>query len=323
MGVSALVSHSKGAKHQERVKNHNPNARLFFARQSDKDTLPTDKAAKTTGRIDEMMNSVAVSHAEIRWAMKVVTSHFSYRSCLNLNSLLASMFPDSEIAKSFQLSKMKCSYYVVYGLAPYYKDELLESVKSSPAHSVLFDESLNHKLQDEQLDIQVRYWDNGKMEVQTRYLDSRFFKRPNADNIVEELLSSTKVLPEKKMLALSMDGPNTNWCVLDKLKLHREKNEVPQLMDIGSCGLHVVHGAFETGVKATGWELGKVLKAMWRLFNDSPARRDLYININRSDTFPLMFSETRWVEDESVAARAIEVWQFVVNDQSFPVTVAI
>ena len=37
-------------------------------------------------------NSVAVSHAEIHWVMKVVTFHFSYRSCINLNSLLASVF---------------------------------------------------------------------------------------------------------------------------------------------------------------------------------------------------------------------------------------
>ena len=40
---------------------------------------------------------------------------------------------------------------------------------------------------------------------------------------------------------------------------------VPQIMEVGSCGLHVVHGAFKAGVKATGWELEKILKAMWKL----------------------------------------------------------
>ena len=66
-------------------------------------------------------------------------------------------------------------------------------------------------------------------------------------------------------------------------------------------------------MKATGWKLEKVLKAMWKLFNDSPARRDLYIQLNTSDVFPLMFCQTRWVEDEPVAIRAIEVWENVVN----------
>ena len=51
---------------------------------------------------------------------------------------------------------------------------------------------------------------------------------------------------------------------------------------------------------------------MWKLFNN-PARRDLYISLNRSDSFPLMFYQTRWVEGESVASRAIIVWKFVVS----------
>ena len=39
----------------------------------------------------------------------------------------------------------------------------------------------------------------------THYLDSRFFKRPNAENIVTDLLTTTiATLPEKKMLVLWM-----------------------------------------------------------------------------------------------------------------------
>ena len=34
------------------------------------------------------------------------------------------------------------------------------------------------------------------------------------------------------------------------------------LMEAGSSGLHVVHGAFHTGMKASGWKFEKVLKAM-------------------------------------------------------------
>ena len=57
---------------------------------------------------------------------------------------------------------------------------------------------------------------------------------------------------------------------------------------------------------------------MWELFNDYPARRDLYINLSRSDNFPFMFSQRRcfakrWLEDESVASRAIDIWKFLVS----------
>ena len=91
---------------------------------------------------------------------------------------------------------------------------------------------------------------------------------------------------------LLMDGPNTNWAVLNKVKDHGNKNELPQIIDIGSCGLQVVHGAFKTGVKATAWQLEKILKAMWKLSNDLPATRDLYIKLNQTDEFPLMFCRT-------------------------------
>ena len=84
------------------------------------------------------------------------------------------------------------------------------------------------------------------------------------------------------------------------------------MFEVGSCGLHVIHGAFQSGVKTTGWEIEKIFKGMWRLFHDSPARRDTYITINRSDQFPLMFCQTRWVEDVPVATRALEIGSFIV-----------
>ena len=84
---------------------------------------------------------------------------FSYLFCLNMNSLLASMILDSPIAKSFQLSITKCACYTVLGLAPYYKEKMLEKVKVSPAYSIIFYESLNLNLQDEQLDAQTHFWE--------------------------------------------------------------------------------------------------------------------------------------------------------------------
>ena len=54
----------------------------------------TPKATSTL-RVDSLMSSVAVSYAEIYWAMKVLWLHLSYRSCLNLNKLFGKLFPDS------------------------------------------------------------------------------------------------------------------------------------------------------------------------------------------------------------------------------------
>ena len=150
MSVSALASHATGAKHKERLRTYNPISSLCLMNKNvNKDT----PKATSTPRVDFLISSVAVLHAEIYWAMKVLWSHLPYRSCLNLNELFWKMFPDSQVAKSFQLSKTKCAYYVVFGLAPSFKELLVKDIKLWPFYSLLFDESLNNKLQEEQMDI--------------------------------------------------------------------------------------------------------------------------------------------------------------------------
>ena len=110
-----------------------------------------------------------------------------------------------------------------------------------------------------------------------------------------------------------MDGPTTNWAVLTKIQEERKEEEIPQLENIGSCGLHVIAGALQTGVSKTPWNLKKVLQSMFKLFNESPARRDVYIKLNGTDKFAIRFCPTRWTENESVAERAINVWDCYVS----------
>ena len=64
------------------------------------------------------------------------------------------------------MSKTKCAYYTVLSLVynvlslvRYCKEKNLQKVKASPAHFILFNESLNLNLQDEQLDFQVHFWE--------------------------------------------------------------------------------------------------------------------------------------------------------------------
>jgi len=48
------------------------------------------------------------------------------------------------------------------------------------------------------------------------------------------------------------------------------------LLNVGSCGLHVVHGAFKDGSKASGWDLDRFMGSADWLFKDTPARREDY-----------------------------------------------
>ena len=256
---------------------------------------------------------LAITMAEIRWTMKVVLSHFSFRSCLDLGELFQCMFPDSGLTKAFSLSKTKCAYYINFGLAPFFKEQLMYDINKSPFYTVLFDESMNKILQTEQMDLHARYWCEQENQVKTKYYDSQFFRRPNADNIVASIDNALKDISKTELIHIGMDGPTTNWSVYDKIQESRKEKELPVLANLGRCGLHSVSGALGTGVTKSSWPLKKVMKSLFNLFHDSTARRDLYIMINESKVFALRFCPTRWVENEPVAERAVQVWDPVLK----------
>jgi hypothetical protein len=100
-----------------------------------------------------------------------------------------------------------------------------------------------------------------------------------------------------------------------------EENVETKLLHLGSCGLHVVNGAFQTGHNASGWQINRLLRAMYRLFKDVPARRAQYTEITGKTLFPVKFCQIRWTQNVSVGKRALEVFDDVckfVNTAKFP-----
>lgn len=87
--------------------------------------------------------------------------------------------------------------------------------------------------------------------------------------------------------------------------------DLTRLINAGSCGLHVVHGALKYGVTATGWKLDSLLRSMWYMVTDSPARRDGYATLTGSTMWPLSFWGTQWLEDVPVAERALVIWPHI------------
>ena len=119
----------------------------------------------------------------------------------------------------------------------------------------------------------------------------------------------TEKLDLENLIQVSMDGPNVNWKMLDLIVEDRNSNETyPNLLDVGSCSLHVVHGAFRTGMKQTGWGIDLLLKSLYSHLHETPARREDYTKMTGSEVFPLQFCGHRWLEDKRVAERAVEMW---------------
>jgi hypothetical protein len=98
-----------------------------------------------------------VTKAEVIYVLSCVKANISFRASESLNKLFPSIFPDSEIAKQFSLGRTKFAYLLCFGLAPFFKEELIEDLKSSGFFCAMFDEALNKVSQKSQMDIIVRY----------------------------------------------------------------------------------------------------------------------------------------------------------------------
>ena len=245
--------------------------------------------------------------AEIFWALKSVMSHFSYNSAHDITDVFKAMFPDSIIAQHMSCGPTKLSYLISFGIAPHFMDLLLKELKDAPRFVISFDEYFNEELEKEQMDFIVRYFKDG--EVKSRYLSSGFLGHTTAKDLKRAFEECTEKLDLKNLIQLSMDGPNINWKMLDLIVEDRNSNEThPNLLDVGSCSLHVVHGAFRTGMKQTDWGIDLLLKSLCRHLHETPARKEDYTKMTGSEVFPLQFCGHRWLEDKRVAERAVEMW---------------
>ena len=183
MGEAGLKSHMSGKKHQEHVKP----LKQSSSQVDETVELQTQRAHQDAGNVNESEITVAqcftpatvkadlasmkagvasiatkndVLSAEVLWALKICDSHYSHNSSEGSNLLFQRMFPDSAIASAFKCGEMKSAYLINHGIAPHFKSLLSEKLKSGSCEFVLlFDESMNSKMQNKQMDFHVLLWE--------------------------------------------------------------------------------------------------------------------------------------------------------------------
>ena len=175
------------------------------------------------------------------------------------------------------------SFLTTFGLPPYFKKLLLAELQEALFLVFSFYKSLSQELQQEQMDLIVKYFKEDK--VAYRYLTSAFLGYTQAEDLKKKFEEGTQDLKMKKMVQLSMDGPNVNLILYKSIT--KERNEIEDylaLIDAESCSLHVVHGTFQNGVQKTKWSIDGVLKSMHNMFDDAQAKRK-HNNLIGLDTF--------------------------------------
>lgn len=350
MGARALRSHANGAEHKRRIAGHSISMKLSTYNFNKGETIQnqnepsskkslvnynfhiSDECIETKplpqSKIKSFVFNDNITKAEIFWCLQTIITHKSMRSAAKDVEIFKVMFSDSEIANKMQLQRTKIAYSILYGLAPFFKDQLMSKITTCTYFAVGFDESLNKVTQKTQMDINIRFWDKENNQVCTRYFGSSFLGSATANEIRKSFKASLSMLNLKNIIQISMDGPNVNQKFFKDIKSELNTGEdQPEILNLGSCGLHTLHGAFKTSLKATNWQIVEFLRNLYNIFKNVPARHALYLEYTGSNLFPKKFCPIRWLQNSEVAERAIDMWPHLKifidslkRDQKEPIT---
>ena len=230
MGVTAITQHIKTAKHMKNVdsgeKKTQPKLGQFFVK--------TEAQSHDVWTVKDL-----TAKAEIVAAMWFCSGNTSFMTADGLVPCFKHMFPDSKIAQFMSLGSNKMSYLIAYGLGPFFAAQTVAEIKKAKAFFTLhFDETMNAQVK-KQMDVLVRFWCEGKGEVQVRYLSSIMFGHAKAVDVVQELTGIlernaihgdvTKV-PVTRELLKAAQGAYAMYAA--KLQEEREKNRLKEKQDI-------------------------------------------------------------------------------------------
>ena len=160
MGEAAQKSHIKKSKIPGKLTKHEQNVKIVsqgktistFGSTSRSEFTPVSSSSSTStpstpsvslSQSQLKLLSDDVCKAEVLWVLKNVFSHYSYHSSEEINLLFQEMFSDSDIAKSFKCGEKKTAYIASYGLAPFFKNQIITTLNnmSMPYFVHMFDES--------------------------------------------------------------------------------------------------------------------------------------------------------------------------------------
>ena len=105
-----------------------------------------------------------------------------------------------------------------------------------------------------------------------RYYSSEFLGKSSANDICSHFERCLDPLEKEKLLQVSSDGPKVNLLFLKILAEKHKDEELSQLLDLGTCGLHTAHNAFKHGEKASHWQLKKLMSSISKVFHEAPGR---------------------------------------------------
>ena len=313
-GLPQLLQHSETSTHRSLAGNIAEGKQLVLkvAKSGQQDTVSASKICAVSQKDQS-------TKAELIWAMKVVSSSYSYSSCDGLIEILRAMFP-SAIPDTFTMSSSKVSYLISEATGPFFHRLVVDDVKASKVpYSLQYDETTNKQVQ-KQLDISVRYWSVANNQVNVHHLATVLMGHATGDLLSNELLKSISdnTLPLNLLLVLGSDGPNVNkrvWNNVNDEVLKCSDRGNKGLLDISSCTLHVVHNSFGKGLESYGKNISEFIIEIHQWFKLSAARREDFALLQESKGHKklcfLKHVECRWLTLEPAIERIIMQYELL------------
>ena len=133
------LAQKKTKKHKDAVVNDSSRQSKFIFNKDGKITLTGDGKSKALSTEDQ------VAKAEIIQCIDIIDSNYAFRAADADNNKYRKMFPDSVTSNSYQQNADEVKHNIQFGIAPYFKDIMLNELKELP-FSFCFDEATTSQI---------------------------------------------------------------------------------------------------------------------------------------------------------------------------------
>ena len=107
-------------------------------------------------------------------------------------------------------------------------------MNSKPVLVISYDENFNYVLHFGKINLVIRFWNESKKLLDTRYLISEFLLSVNTEQLVGKFVDAVASIDQSKLIQISLDGPNGNLKVLKKIAGQLEERNHQPLIEIGN-----------------------------------------------------------------------------------------
>ena len=105
----------------------------------------------------------------------------------------------------------------------------------------------------------------------SRYFSSPFLSHATTEDLKTNFENTVATFLLTKLLQIPTEGSYVNEKFYSQFSEYHDDDDNTELIDIGFCWFHLVHGAFQTGNRFVGQKLNDTLRAMYQLYKGSPA----------------------------------------------------